>query len=236
VDPQVDPNPAPHLARIVTWNPSPVIVMSQVSRRVAEAGTMRVRAGISLIEFVIVCAILGVLLALLLPRVQAVRALEAACKNNLHQMNLAAAQFADTNKRLPPPGSSGLVGGWTVELLPYLDQKNLRDRIVPGTPIPKAPEFLLRQPRLLQCPVRGAGDAPGGTTMDHCHHVFVPTNRRDSFILIDAPLDLKAPWASGPEMAFGEVTRRAGPHRGGVFCARGFQQGVEYVGGGPNPE
>src|SRR5262249_23894897 len=202
-----------------------------------EARTMKARAGFSLVELVIVCAIVGVLLALLLPAAQAVRvrAMEMVCKNNLHQLNLAAAQYAETNKRLPPPGSVGLIGGWTVELLPYIDQKNLRDRIVPGSPILQAPGLLLRQPRLLQCPIRGVGDASGGTTMDHCHYVFVPTDRRDSFLIVDAPLDIQVPWATGPEMRFDEVRRRAGPHRGGFFCARGFQQGVEYVPGGPNP-
>ena len=66
---------------------------------------MKARAGFSLVELVIVCAIVGVLLALLLPAAQAVRlrAMEMVCKNNLHQLNLAAAQYAETNKRLPLP-------------------------------------------------------------------------------------------------------------------------------------
>jgi hypothetical protein len=65
------------------------------------------------------------------------------------------------------PGNSGVVGGWTIEVLPFLDQKNLRDRITPGVPIAAAPDFLLGQPRIFRCPIRAPADAPDATAMDH---------------------------------------------------------------------
>ena len=192
---------------------------------------MSIRKGVSLIETLVVLAIIAVLLGLLLPALNAARqlAIELVCKNNLKQINLAVAGVVETQKRLPAPGISGVVGGWTIEMLPYLDQKNLRDRITTGGPISAAPDFLLRQPRLLTCPNRDVVDPPNPTEMDHAHYILVTGTGRKSFGLCDAPLDVKVPWASGPEMRFDDVVRRIGPHNRGFFFAGGFQDGVNFV-------
>jgi type II secretory pathway pseudopilin PulG len=192
---------------------------------------MSIRAGASLIETLVVIAIIGTLLALLFPAVQQARrrALEVECKNNLNQINLAIADFAETHKRLPGPGRPDLVGGWTVEVLPFLEQKNLADRIAPGTLITSAPEYLLRQPRVFRCPVRRAGGEPAAGTMEPACYVFVPSDRRVTFRVVDAPTAVNVPWASGPEMPFDAVVRQAGPHNRGFFYASGFQSGVGFM-------
>jgi prepilin-type N-terminal cleavage/methylation domain-containing protein len=89
------------------------------------------RTAFTLVELLVVIAIIGVLVALLLPAVQAAReaARRTKCQNNLKQIGLAALQFEDTNKRLPPGAvwnNAGTEKGSVhVYLLPYLEQSPL---------------------------------------------------------------------------------------------------------------
>ncbi|HMC10677.1 MAG TPA: DUF1559 domain-containing protein [Pirellulaceae bacterium] len=71
----------------------------------------RKRSGFTLVELLVVIAIIGVLVALLLPAVQAAReaARRSQCTNNLRQFSLAALSYEDSFKNLPS-GSVG--GGW----------------------------------------------------------------------------------------------------------------------------
>jgi prepilin-type N-terminal cleavage/methylation domain-containing protein/prepilin-type processing-associated H-X9-DG protein len=93
------------------------------------------RPAFTLVELLVVIAIIGILVALLLPAVQAAReaARRSQCSNNLKQMGLAAHNFHDTHQKLPssirPAGLTPLprIAGLTL-LLPYLEQRNSYDR------------------------------------------------------------------------------------------------------------
>src|ERR1700686_2885225 len=83
----------------------------------------------TLIELLVVIAIIAVLVSLLLPAVQQSR--EAArrnqCANNLKQIALAVHNFEDTNQSLPSSRMGPQHATWFVQLLPFLDQKNVFD-------------------------------------------------------------------------------------------------------------
>ena len=82
----------------------------------------------TLVELLVVIGVVAILLALLLPAVQAARgaARRTACQNQLRQIALAAHSHVDARGRLPAgtdPGTSATpYRGWLVSLLPFLEE------------------------------------------------------------------------------------------------------------------
>ena len=107
--------------------------------------TLYKRNAFTLVELLVVIAIIGILIAMLLPAVQAVReaARNTQCKNNIKQIALAAMNYESTNMRFPPgllfesidsqtdtdgtPQEMGIL----VHLLPFIEANNIADLIEP---------------------------------------------------------------------------------------------------------
>jgi len=80
----------------------------------------------TLVELLVVIAIIGILVALLLPAIQAAReaARRSQCQNNLKQLGLASQMYHDTAKFFPVGGASGEGSMWSYYILPYIEEGN----------------------------------------------------------------------------------------------------------------
>ena len=87
----------------------------------------RTSKGFTLVELLVVIAIIGILIALLLPAVQAAR--EAArrnqCLNNLKQLGIAMHNHHDVKQHLPPKSSGCCFGTWQHLILTFMEQDNI---------------------------------------------------------------------------------------------------------------
>ncbi|MCC7473763.1 MAG: DUF1559 domain-containing protein [Pirellulales bacterium] len=85
----------------------------------------------TLVELLVVIAIIGILVALLLPAIQAAReaARRTQCVNNLKQLALGCHMYADKTGTFPPGGKISNQLAWRVFILPYIEESALYDEM-----------------------------------------------------------------------------------------------------------
>ena len=122
--------------------------------------------GFTLVELLVVIAIIGVLIALLLPAVQAAReaARRTTCLNNLTQLGLATHNYEFHYETLPPGVTNpdgptrnepqGVHVSWIVHILPYIEQRILADRFDDAAGAYAEVNAVVREARIpaLMCP------------------------------------------------------------------------------------
>jgi prepilin-type N-terminal cleavage/methylation domain-containing protein len=118
--------------------------------------------GFTIVELLVVIAIIGVLVSLLFPAIGAVReqGRRVTCQNNLRNLGLAIQQYVEGSKgNLPPMWRTARPNpwdnfGWRADLLPYLEQRNLYDRLdLQQPPFAEANLSLTQTPvELMTCP------------------------------------------------------------------------------------
>jgi prepilin-type N-terminal cleavage/methylation domain-containing protein len=171
--------------------------------------------GFTLVELLVVIAIIGVLVALLLPAVQAAR--EAArrmkCSNQLKQFGLAMHNYSDTHKSFPaghmfrgafdgdPNDADGGSGfGWGSAILPYIEQGGLYNQFNFSFPITNNNPSLNLRTAQTHLPMFG------------CPSDLKPKNRTDGGVIDSATSSYKAcgtsydGWQAG---AVGSIPNRA---------------------------
>jgi prepilin-type N-terminal cleavage/methylation domain-containing protein len=179
------------------------------------------RAGFTLVELLVVIAIIGVLVAMLLPAVQAAReaARRSSCQNNLKQLGIALQNYHDTMKRFPPagyPGRPDLTNPpaqlafhhtWITSILPQMEQvplhqntsfinnsawnQPIRSTVIPG----------------LICPSDGGGFNDPNDTHGVAYTTYAGT---EGWNYDDHQAHVDVSWA--PKIP------RSGPGYNGVFC------------------
>jgi prepilin-type N-terminal cleavage/methylation domain-containing protein/prepilin-type processing-associated H-X9-DG protein len=127
------------------------------------------RSAFTIIELLVAIAVIGILVALLLPAVQQVRAAarRTQCSNNLRNIDFAMLNVADSMGRFPACGNFGRTGNhhsWVIDVLPWLEQTAISDHWEKDRPIDDPVNAPLSENHIpiLTCPddisVGGGGD------------------------------------------------------------------------------
>lgn len=140
----------------------------------------------TLVEILVVIAIIGVMVALLVPAVQSAResARRTQCTSQLGQLAKAVASFESAKQKLPTfqsalfptnPPATQRWASWAVQLMPYMDQRGIWDTWSDPTKTPVT-QFV----PLLTCPSMGRPDVGQPVLHYVCNAGFYPRSGIDT--------------------------------------------------------
>ena len=160
--------------------------------------------GFTLVELLVVIAIIGVLIAILLPAVNAAResSRRSACSNNIRQLALGINNFVSTYNRFMFHRNDPVQDvQWTVNILPFIEQQ---DRWNNGSPAatPQISTF--------SCPSdRKEAAASLSASKQRCNYAAVISKVQDYYTSMEWTYSLNV-WAGGVGQQAAKVTKRSG--------------------------
>jgi prepilin-type N-terminal cleavage/methylation domain-containing protein len=183
------------------------------------------RYGVTLVELLVVLAIAVILLGMLFPAIHYSReaARRATCAGNLQQLAIAYRQFIEL--RAPRERPEGTVGGWAIDVLPFIEEQVLADGLS-GYPIldPKSPlPLVLKRPVIMSCPSGYEGDSSIATVP--------PSHYSNDGRIGDVRVSSRVPWVFSPQTRLGGPAALM-PHSGGYNAINVYgndRDGVRFV-------
>lgn len=171
----------------------------------------RKRNGFTLVELLVVIAIIGVLVALLLPAIQAAResARRSSCTNNLKQIGIGLQNYVSNFGRFPAGQQQfsyyGYTWAWSAMCLDFFEEKATKDLLLfQYTPLhANNREAVARKVSIYLCP---------STAMRHRHRTPEDTV---------ADVNSNGMWNAGEGMALLDYAGIAGPHTSGMNVMTG---------------
>ncbi len=194
----------------------------------SEPITSNYRRAVSLIEALVVLAIVALLVALLIPAVHYSRqsARRTACAGNLRQLGIALQEMWDLQRGAQAkPVPEGAIHGWAIDVLPFIEEQALADQL-DGMPIldPASPLPAARlRPSLMRCPSGFEGDSSIATVPSGDYTL-------NGSYLADVRLDSRIPWVYSPGVIAGGPAQQL-PHGGGynvLYMKGDRRQSVGY--------
>ena len=201
------------------------------------------RRGFTLVELLVVIAIIGILIALLLPAVQAAR--EAArrmqCSSNMKQLGLAVLAYEDALGNLPPGAmcvpfrSDGNQSDWNdpelhcsilVHILPYMEQQTLweyfdftvrnADREISKIQGPGGKPLTAVEIPTFMCP----SDTASAKNMNRAHHNY-SASRGANALANNPAFSCSHPFGAYADVTYAEAESAPGTKYSGPFTRRG---------------